>query len=107
MSGKRPKKTLACLLQALVGNRVVVELRNETEIRGRLDSVENNMKYDRLHDFPGLVIQHSTCSSYVRLLFSRCLSMRLSSVILKRIRVRKLANAANIFYRCDANQMEL
>eukprot|EP01006_Ploeotia_vitrea_P034498 TRINITY_DN65758_c9_g7_i2.p1 TRINITY_DN65758_c9_g7~~TRINITY_DN65758_c9_g7_i2.p1 ORF type:complete len:133 (+),score=61.19 TRINITY_DN65758_c9_g7_i2:128-526(+) len=40
---RRQRATLVFFLQALVGRRVVVELRNETELRGRLDEVDERM----------------------------------------------------------------
>lgn len=42
--GRHP--TLATLLRELVGSRVVVELRDETEVRGRLDDVDASMRFD-------------------------------------------------------------
>ena len=40
---KRRDNTLLCFVQALVGLRVVVELRYDTVIRGTVDSVDDNM----------------------------------------------------------------
>jgi len=35
--------TLICILQALTGLRLVVELRNEVSVKGKLDTVDTNM----------------------------------------------------------------
>ena len=42
-SQHRGDKSLACLLEALEGTRVVVELRNDTIIRGTLESADQLM----------------------------------------------------------------
>ena len=42
-SQHRGDKSLSCLLQALEGTRVVVELRNDTIIRGTLESADQHM----------------------------------------------------------------
>lgn len=43
MRGQKEPNTLVILLQALVGKHVTVDLRNEVELRGRLDKVEKDM----------------------------------------------------------------
>jgi len=43
---KRVKNTLVCVLKALRGRTLVIELRNETIVSGYLDSVDAFMKYD-------------------------------------------------------------
>lgn len=41
----RADKSLVCLLQGLTGLRVTVELRNETELRGKIQDVDALMKF--------------------------------------------------------------
>lgn len=38
-------RTLACLLQAMLGRKLVVELRNDTIIRGTIDEADDYMKW--------------------------------------------------------------
>jgi hypothetical protein len=52
MSRKRPwnkpdpiDKTLCCVLRSLTGMRISVELQNESEIRGKLETIDAQMKY--------------------------------------------------------------
>lgn len=40
----RPRVTLALVLQAIIGEEVVVELRNETALRGSLQFADNDLK---------------------------------------------------------------
>ncbi len=42
--GEKEQSTLAFFLKALVGEKVVVELRNETQITGTIDHVDSSMK---------------------------------------------------------------
>jgi hypothetical protein len=39
------EKSLVCLLQALEGRKLVVELRNDAIIRGQIDEVDEYMKW--------------------------------------------------------------
>lgn len=39
------ERTLVCVIQALVGLELLVELRNDLSIRGVLDDCDNAMKY--------------------------------------------------------------
>lgn len=44
--GQRPaERTLVCVIQALMGLELLVELRNDLSIRGILDDCDNAMKY--------------------------------------------------------------
>jgi hypothetical protein len=40
----RSERSLVCLIQALEGRKVVVELQNDTIIRGTLDEADDYMK---------------------------------------------------------------
>lgn len=42
---KNEERSLVCLIQALVGRKVVVELRNDLIIRGKLDVVDEYLRY--------------------------------------------------------------
>lgn len=46
---QRSERSLVCLIQALEGRKVVVELRYDVVIRGRLDAADDFMKYGALY----------------------------------------------------------
>lgn len=41
-----PSVTLVCILKSLIGMKISIELKTDTEIKGVLEFVDDNMEYD-------------------------------------------------------------
>lgn len=67
--GQRPaERTLVCVIQALMGLELLVELRNDLSIRGILDDCDNAMKYT----YSTLGFQYEFCIRRVDFHLCKC-----------------------------------
>lgn len=83
----REEKSLVCFLQALEGKKLVVELRNDTIIRGQIDEVDEYMKWVCKHAVHARVeLQATQLTTAVNICCLLC-SLTMSSVTVQPLMV--------------------